>query len=383
MLARPGKQGGTAGCETAETRRTGTRDRATDGRRASRRGGVGGEGTPVQMPRDIAAYLAHLVGPAGERALIARRRYRRCPAHYGYAEHEPGVPGQDRQGAVSDRVWDRMTNQAAGENPLRVFGAMLGYYRRRAGWTPEQLGARVYLSGSQIRKVEAGARTPTEDLTKACETIPELECNGALTELFEILSEHLRRRAYPGWFAGWPDREAQARRLRWFEPLVVPGLLQTERYARAILSTRMGATEEELDEAVAGRMDRQRVLGRDHPPELWAILDEAVLRRPVGGAEIMREQLARLTEAARRPNVAIQVIPFAAGAHEGLRGGAFIVADFDDAATVAYQDAASSGQILEDAAGVQALAVTWDTLRLDALPRAASVSLIASLAEAV
>jgi ribosome-binding protein aMBF1 (putative translation factor) len=160
------------------------------------------------MPRDIAAYLAHLVGPAGERALIARRRYRRCPAHYGYAEHEPGVPGQDRQGAVSDRVWDRMTNQAAGENPLRVFGAMLGYYRRRAGWTPEQLGARVYLSGSQIRKVEAGARTPTEDLTKACETIPELECNGALTELFEILSEHLRRRAYPGWFAGWPDREA-------------------------------------------------------------------------------------------------------------------------------------------------------------------------------
>jgi transcriptional regulator with XRE-family HTH domain len=276
-----------------------------------------------------------------------------------------------------------MTNQAAGENPLRVFGAMLGYYRRRAGWTPEQLGARVYLSGSQIRKVEAGTRTPTEDLTKACEAIPELGCNGALTELFGILSEHLKRRAYPGWFAGWPDREAQARRLRWFEPLVVPGLLQTERYARAILSTRMGATAEELDEAVTGRMDRQRVLDRGHPPELWAILDEGVLRRPVGGAEIMREQLARLAEAARRPNVAIQVIPFSAGAHEGLRGGAFIVADFDDAATIAYQDAASSGQILDDAAEVQALALTWDTLRLDALPRAASISLIASLAETV
>jgi transcriptional regulator with XRE-family HTH domain len=276
-----------------------------------------------------------------------------------------------------------MTNQAAGENPLRVFGAMLGYYRRRAGWTPEQLGTRVYLSGSQIRKVEAGTRTPTEDLTNACETIPELGCNGALTKLYEILSEHLKRRAYPGWFADWPDKEAQARRLRWFEPLVVPGLLQTERYARAILSTRMGATEEELDEAVAGRMDRQRILGRDHPPELWAILDEAVLRRPVGGAGIMQDQLARLTEAARRPNVAIQVIPFSAGAHEGLRGGAFIVADFDDAATVAYQDAASSGHIIEDAAGVEALAVTWDTLRLDALPRTASISLIASLAEAV
>jgi hypothetical protein len=164
---------------------------------------------------------------------------------------------------------------------------------------------------------------------------------------------------------------------------VVPGLLQTEAYARAILSTRMGATAEELDEAVAARMERQRILDREHPPELWVILDEAVLRRPVGGADVMRGQLARLAEAARRPHIAIQVIPFGAGAHEGLRGGAFVVADFDGAATVAYQDAASSGHIIEDATDVEALAVTWDTLRLDALPRAASVDLITSSAEAV
>src|SRR3984957_13374714 len=121
-----------------------------------------------------------------------------------------------------------MTNQAAGEHPLKGFGPMLAYYRNRIGMTPEQLGARVYLSGSQIRKVEAGTRTPSEDLAKACEAIPELGCNGALTELYEILSVHLKRRAYPGWFAGWPDKEAQARRLRWFEPLVVPGLLHRD-----------------------------------------------------------------------------------------------------------------------------------------------------------
>jgi transcriptional regulator with XRE-family HTH domain len=276
-----------------------------------------------------------------------------------------------------------MTNQAAGENPLKVFGAMLAYYRNRVGMTPEQLGARVFLSGSQIRKVEAGTRTPSEDLAKACEAIPELGCNGALTELYEILSVHLKRRAYPGWFAGWPDKEAQARRLRWFEPLVVPGLLQTEPYARAILSTRMGATHEELDEAVAGRMERQRILDREHPAELWVILDEAVLRRPVGGPGVMRDQLARLVEAGQRPNIAIQVVPFGAGAHEGMRGGAFIVADFEGAAAIAYQDAASSGQILEDAADVEALALTWDTLRLDALPRTASTSLITSAAETV
>jgi hypothetical protein len=98
---------------------------------------------------------------------------------------------------------------------------------------------------------------------------------------------------------------------------------------------------------------------------------------------VLRKQLARLVEVGQHPNVAIQVVPFGAGAHEGLRGGAFVVADFDGAATIAYQDAASSGQIIEDAAEVDALALTWDTLRLDALPRTASISLITSVAEAV
>jgi transcriptional regulator with XRE-family HTH domain len=271
---------------------------------------------------------------------------------------------------------DKMMKQSAAESPLRVFGAMLAYYRTRAGMTPEQLGARVFVSGSQIRKVEAGARTPTEDLVKACEGVGELGCNGALTELYEILGEKLKRRAYPGWFAAWPDKEAQARRLRSFELVVVPGLLQTEDYAHAVLSTRVGATEDEIDETVAARLARQQILGREHPPELWVILDEGVLRRPVGGPEVMHGQLAHLASMARRPHIVVQVVPLAAGAHQGLDGGAFAIADFDDAATIAYQDTAVSGQIIEDASEADALAHTWDTLRLEALPRAASLSLI-------
>jgi transcriptional regulator with XRE-family HTH domain len=269
-----------------------------------------------------------------------------------------------------------MMKSTAAESPLKVFGAMLSYYRSHAGMTPEQLGARVFLSGSQIRKIEAGTRTPSEDLAKACEGIPELGCNGALTELYEILSEKLKRRAYPGWFADWPDKEAQARRLRSFELVVVPGLLQTEAYARAILCTRVGATEDELDEAVDARMARQQVLDRDQPPELWVILDEGVLTRPVGGPEVMRGQLAHLADAARRPHIVVQVIPLAAGGHQGLNGGAFVIAEFDDAATIAYQDTAVSGQIIEDGSEADALAHTWDTLRLEALPRAASLRLI-------
>lgn len=266
------------------------------------------------------------------------------------------------------------------ESPLRVFGAMLRHYRTAAGLTPEELGARVYLSASQIRKVEDGTRTPTEALTQACEALPELNTHGALTTLRQILKDHLRHRAYPGWFQAWPDHESHARRLRNFELAVVPGLLQTAAYARAILSTRVGATEEELAEAVAARLERQQILDREQPPELWVLLDEAVLRRPVGGPGVMTEQLEFLAMAAKQPHIVIQVIPLTAGAHEGMRGGAFVLADFVDSLTLGYQDTAVTGQIVEDTNQVEALAVTWDTLRLEALPRSASLELMEEVA---
>jgi transcriptional regulator with XRE-family HTH domain len=271
---------------------------------------------------------------------------------------------------------------ATAQSPLRVFGAMLRHYRTAAGLTPEELGARIYLSASQIRKVEDGTRTPTEALVQACEALPELDTHGALTTLRDILKDHLRHRAYPGWFQAWPDHESNARRLRNFELVIVPGLLQTEAYARAILSTRVGATEEDLDEFVAARLERQQILDREHPPELWALLDEAALRRPVGGYEVMAEQLGSLAGAAKQPHIVVQVIPLAAGAHEGLRGGAFVLADFPDSATLGYQDTAVAGQIVEDRNQVEALAVTWDTLRLEALPRRASLDLVEEVAQA-
>lgn len=233
------------------------------------------------------------------------------------------------------------------------------------------------MSGSQIRKIEAGDRTPTRDLVEAIEAIPELACNGSLMELFDIVEDRLGQNgAYPGWFEDWVRQEAAARRLRSFEVVVVPGLLQTEEYARAVLSTRVGQTDEKLDKAVDARMDRQTILYRDNPAELWAIVDEAVLRRTVGSAETMRKQLEHLADAARRPNIVIQAIPLEGGAHQGLNGGAFVLADFSEAASIAYQDTALAGQIIDKAAEVEALAITWDTLRLEALPRAASLTLI-------
>lgn len=178
----------------------------------------------------------------------------------------------------------------------------------------------------------------------------------------------------------WTEFEARAVALRWYESLVVPGLLQTPEYARAVLRTRAGASDEQIEEMVAGRLERRAILDREFPPTLWVVLDEGVIRRPVGGPLVMAEQLGHLASMARRPNIVVQVIPVAAGAHEGLRGP-FMIADFDDAPSVAWQDAAVFGQLVEDANGIASLMAMWDTLKSEALPRSASLALMEEAAK--
>jgi hypothetical protein len=149
---------------------------------------------------------------------------------------------------------------------------------------------------------------------------------------------------------------------------------------RAILRTRVNTTDDEIDAMVEARMARQAVLTKDKPPTLWVAITEAVLRCPVGGTYVMREQLNKLIEAARQPNVVIQVIPTAQGAHEGFRGP-FIIADFKDHPAVAYQDTAVRGMIVDESEDVDSLMVLWDTLRSVALPVAASLELIEEVAK--
>lgn len=292
------------------------------------------------------------------------------------------APGRENAGVC--RKGELMASQEdfnSAMSPLRVFGAELRHYRTKAGLSQEQLGARVYCSGDLIGKVENGQRAPTEEFTAACDAVAELGTGGALGRLRGLLGDSLKQRAYPGWFARWPEKEASARTLRWFEPLLVPGLLQTEDYATAVFRTRVRATDDEISEMVAARMERQAVLERDTPPMLWVVVDEGVLRRPVGGKHVMREQLNSLLGAARRPNVVVQVIPASVGAHEGLRGGAFILAESGDVPSVAYQDTAARGQVIEDADDIAVLMMLWDTLRAEALPRVASLELMEEVAK--
>jgi transcriptional regulator with XRE-family HTH domain len=264
-------------------------------------------------------------------------------------------------------------------SPLRVFGAMLRYYRTTAGLAQTELGARVHFSGDLVSKIEMGQRLPTPEFTAACDAVPELSTGGALTELRSLMKDAIKNRALPGWFQDWPRKEAQATSLRWFELVAVPGLLQTEDYARAVLRTQVMASDDEIADMVKARMDRQAVLARDNPPMLWVILTEMVLRVPVGGSSVMRDQVAHLIEMTTRPNVVIQIIPTSVGAHQGMSGN-FVIADFSDAPSTGYQDTAVRGQIIEASEDVMALALMWETLKAEALPRSASRTLMEEVA---
>ena len=251
-------------------------------------------------------------------------------------------------------------------SPLRVFGAELRHYRTRAGLSQDQLGARIRFSGDQVGKVENGQRTPTEEFTAACDAVPELATEGALSRLREHLKEILKYRATPGWFWDWAVKEADAVTLRWWEPVLVPGLVQTAEYAHAVLSATPGASAEETAQRVEARLERQRLLVGDSPPMFFVLVDEGVLRRQIGSREVMKAQLGHLADLAARPRVFLQVVPLTAGAHPGL-AGPLAVASFDDAPDVAYLDNAIAGQIVENADDVAALTLLYDVLRGEAL----------------
>lgn len=259
--------------------------------------------------------------------------------------------------------------------PEGVFGAELRYYRERAGLSQAELAALVNVSHDVISKIETGERAPARTFPERLDAVTGLDTHAGLTRLWGWLRESARHRAYPGWFDRWPDFEAAATALRTFQLITVPGLLQTPGYARAVLSTRVNTTAEEIEQMVEARMARQAILEKAKPPMLWVVVAEAVLRCPVGNPAVMREQLEKLTEAAARPSVIIQVIPAAQGAHEGFRGP-FIVAEFKDHAPVAYQDTAVQGQIVDGAEDVASLMALWDTIKSVALPAAASLELI-------
>ena len=190
------------------------------------------------------------------------------------------------------------------------------------------------------------------------------------------------RSELPEVYSDYIGFEDEARSISSYQSLLIPGLLQSEDYAKALLhGTLPYASQEEIENRVTARMARQALLDREEAPRLWAIMDEAVVRRQVGGREVMRTQFARLREAAAQPNVTIQVIPFDAGPHPGM-DGAFVVLEFPDPAdqSIVYTESAAGGLFLEEEVELRRYMLIFEHLRAAALRPDETVSLLAAIA---
>jgi transcriptional regulator with XRE-family HTH domain len=243
------------------------------------------------------------------------------------------------------------------------FGAELRRTREEAGISREELGKLTGYAAGTIAQLEIGERFPQEKF------IAWLGDHFQTDRFQLVYHKLLRREAYPESFRPWIDIEQEATALRSYELALIPGLLQTEEYARA---------QFEGDEAkVAARMERQTSVVRDAPPQLVALVHEVALRQQVGGAEVMERQLRRLAEAA--DHHLIQVVPAGAGSPLCL-DGPFVLATVDGSDIVYLPTARGDGYILDRPDAVEEVRWRWDTIRAEALSRRQSKDFILELA---
>jgi transcriptional regulator with XRE-family HTH domain len=225
------------------------------------------------------------------------------------------------------------------QNPtLRARRLALELLRRReaAGLTREEAARQLEWSTSTIFRIETGRSRPQPGNVRVL-----LGLYGITGPERDGLIRLSREARQPGWWHSFRDilpnpyevyigLEAGAASIRNFEPVVVPGLLQTEEYARQTLRNGPGELDrEDVERLVQVRMERQRILSREDRPRLWAVFDEAVIRRVVGGPEVMREQLRHLIDCAEQGKTTLQVVPFDAGAHAGTTGP-FVILEFPE-----------------------------------------------------
>jgi transcriptional regulator with XRE-family HTH domain len=255
-------------------------------------------------------------------------------------------------------------------------GAELRRARVAAGFSSQEaLAARLGFDRTVLAKAETGQRPPSDEVLAAWCAACHLDA-----DMFRRMATLARRAEgpVPRWFEDWLRAESEAQTLRVWQPLIIPGLMQIPEYARALFLA-AGADDVKADELVALRMERQSILDRAEPPHLVTVLDESVLRRLIGSAAVMHEQLIHLASVAERPNVSVQVVPASTGANAGLSGG-FQIASCDGAPDVLRMEAVED--VTEERRSlVRQATVIFDLVRADALPRTASRALILEAAE--
>ncbi|MEU6799603.1 helix-turn-helix domain-containing protein [Streptomyces neyagawaensis] len=256
-------------------------------------------------------------------------------------------------------------------SPLDYYGWELRRQREAHGLRQSQLGDIIFCTGSLIGQIETTKKIPTREFSERVDAA--LGTDGVFSRLIGLVL----RSQLPSWFQPYAEMEAKATYISTYQAQVVYGLLQTEEYARAVLATGM---PDDLDGLVAARMERQRILEREQPPLSWAILDEAVLHRPIGGPEVMRGQLARLLEFTGHRWMRVQVLPYRTGEHASL-DGAFNLLRFEDDPDIIYTEDLISGHMTANPDAIREAARRYAHLQAAALSVEASAALITRVME--
>lgn len=268
----------------------------------------------------------------------------------------------------------------------RGLGGELREARNKAGLSTravaQQLG--VGWSASTISRVENGKRKITsEDVSALCVLY------GITGRERDQLLDLAREAGQPGWWETTNSKlptqltaligfESEATRITYVDLSLVPGLLQIPEYTRALLAG-VGVPKSEIETLVVARLGRQAILSKPNPPEYVAIIDEAVLRRPIGGPQVMAAQLRHIVTSSKRPNVTVQVIPFDHGEHAGLNGS-YVLLEFAKAQSLVHLEHKRSGIFVDEPEDVDVFMETTKTLQQTALDSTRSITFIASIA---
>lgn len=262
-------------------------------------------------------------------------------------------------------------------SPLHFFGAEIRRAREAAGMTLAEFGTLVPCDASRVSRIEAGLLMPDEAFATAADrAFPQMD---SWFGRFLASQGNWDTAPYPPAFRDFVTDEADATALYVFEHSLIPGLLATEDYSRAVLSRHPNVSESVVTARVAARMARQTILDREIPPLLWAVIDDAVLARRVGSAEITRDALRHLADMARRSTVTVQVLADA-GAHVGLSSPCTI-AEIAGAVISVNVDDIADGRVIDDADTASGVAAKFRWLQAEALSPSGSLAMIEQRAE--
>lgn len=267
-----------------------------------------------------------------------------------------------------------MPGKYADDEKCQRFVANLKRMREAFGWSQERLAAEAHCT--VVAMIESFARLPLVEHGQAFDDA------FGLRDVFAKAAREMLGQSFPEAFQNFPAYEATAHDLYVYEHSIFPGLIQTEQYMRAVFAAVPNLNAEEVERRVTGRLARQEVLFREDPPppRVWALVDEAALRRPVADAAIMHEQCRHALEVARLPHVSLAVVPYADRWHVGLLGACTIV-ERDGTPRVVNLEDMADGRLSEDPTIVRLVAVRFRALQHEALPGGASRTMIARVAE--